>query len=387
MDLSVPLPAGHPGDLRVVFRPGRLTNVGDISISTGGAVANTGLVLRKLGLDPLFMARIGDDPLGRIVLDILAHHGDTTGVRVDRSSSTSYSVILASPGVDRIILHDPGANDDFTASDVDLDIVRKHRLFHFGYPPLMNAMSRNRGLELRRLFAGVSAAGVVTSLDMSLPDPGHASGRRDWRGILGRVLPFVDIFAPSLDEALFVLRERPFGSRGRSTLRRPGPPPAFFRRLADRFLGMGCAVVLIKAGSDGMFLRSADVSRVEPVAALSGREAVEWAGRELLAPAFPIRKIVNTTGAGDASLGGFLAGLMRGFGPERALAAAVAVGAQSLRGPDASSGIGTWAETLALLKVDRGRPRPPWRNAATDEGVVLRGPTDRDQARDPRGGR
>jgi len=379
LDLSVPLPAGEPKDIKSVFVPGRLTNVGNISISPGGAVANTGIVLRKLGMRPLFMARIGEDPLGRIVLDILSRHGDTKGVRVSRASSTSYSVIMASPGVDRIILHDPGANDDFGVADVDLGFVRDCRLFHFGYPPLMKTMSRNRGRELRQLFAAVSAEGIVTSLDISLPDPDHPSGRLDWAGILARTLPFVDVFAPSLDEALYVLNERSLVLRYRNGDRRRSLQGlSFYRRLADRFLAMGCGVVLLKAGAAGIYLRSGGFSRIERIADLTGRADGDWACREIMAPALRMRKIVNTTGAGDASLGGFLAALMRQRGPEQALRAAVAVGAQSLRGPDASRGVGTWSETMAILKDNPGHGR---------RQPVLHGSMDRRTGPDVRGGR
>jgi sugar/nucleoside kinase (ribokinase family) len=250
-------------------------------------------------------------------------------------------------------------------------------------------MSKNRGRELRQLFASISAAGVVTSLDMSLPDPDHASGRLDWAGILARTLPFVDVFAPSLDEALYFLGDRTLVPGRPGAVRLGGPPPmSSYRRVAERFLAMGCAAVLLKAGSEGIYLRSGGFARVKRIAALTGRDAGEWAYRDLMAPALRVRKIVNTTGAGDASLGGFLASLLRRRGAEQALEAAVAVGAQSLQGPDASSGVMSWSQTTALLKGGRRgvQRRPLTRDASARDTGIHHGSEDLQIPRDLLGG-
>jgi sugar/nucleoside kinase (ribokinase family) len=79
-----------------------------------------------------------------------------------------------------------------------------------------------------------------------------------------------------------------------------------------------------------------------------------WAGRELWAPCFWV-EVVGTTGAGDATIAGFLAGLLRGLGPAEALTAAVAVGACNVEAADALSGVRPWDETLR--RVAAGWPR------------------------------
>ena len=60
--------------LETVFTPGRLTEVGPVTFSTGGAVSNTGLALHKLGISTQLMGKIGDDIFGRTVQQILAAH-------------------------------------------------------------------------------------------------------------------------------------------------------------------------------------------------------------------------------------------------------------------------------------------------------------------------
>ena len=54
--------------------PGRLYEVGAPTIGTGGAVSNTGVSLRKLGIPTLLMGKVGDDSFGHSVLEVLSSH-------------------------------------------------------------------------------------------------------------------------------------------------------------------------------------------------------------------------------------------------------------------------------------------------------------------------
>jgi hypothetical protein len=64
---------------------------------------------------------------------------------------------------------------------------------------------------------------------------------------------------------------------------------------------------------------------------------------------------VGTTGAGDATVAGFLGGLLRNLAPEAVVTAAVAVGACNVEASDALSGIRPWEETMARVRA--GWPR------------------------------
>ena len=188
--------------LSALLRPGKLVEVGDATLSTGGAVANTGLALNILGVRTQLMGKVGDDALGRVVRDIVSGRDPrlADGMVVDATAGTSYTVIISPPGVDRIFFHSPGANNTFGPGDVRYDIVEQVRLFHFGYPPLMRRTYRHEGSELVEIFRRVRALGVTTSLDMALPDPASDAGHADWPAILRNVLPFVDVFLPSIEE-------------------------------------------------------------------------------------------------------------------------------------------------------------------------------------------
>ncbi len=83
---------------------------------------------------------------------------------------------------------------------------------------------------------------------------------------------------------------------------------------------------------------------------------------------FQAARVAGTTGAGDATIAGFLASISRGGSAEEALTMAVAVGACCVEEPDATSGIRPWDETIE-------RVRAGWRRAPSTvpEGGWSRG--------------
>lgn len=300
------------------FEPGRLVEAGPATLSTGGAVSNTGLALAKLGIATRLVGKVGDDHFGRTVREILdGHHpGLGSDMAVVRGEPTSYTVVLNLAGHDRMFLHCPGSNDTFTAADVSDEALEGARLFHFGYPPLMARMYADGSAELERLFARAKGKGLMTSLDLSLPDAESPSGRADWGSILRRVLPYVDIFMPSYDELRFMLGE--------------GSIP----ELADRARALGCGMVGVKAGAEGLFLRTGE--------------------RSLHVPCFRV-EVVGTTGAGDATIAGFLMAILRGMSLDDAATAAVAVGACCCESADAVSGVQSWEDTKRRIDAGWGR--------------------------------
>jgi sugar/nucleoside kinase (ribokinase family) len=182
--------------LQELFRPGTLIDMKRVDLSPGAAVFNTATGLAKLGVPTALSAKVGDDALAEIPRVKLAPLADSTGVRPIGRARTSYTVIIAPPGTDRVFLHDTGANDEFTAADVDYEALDAVRLFHFGYPPAMWRMYLNGGEELERLLRLANERGVTVSLAPSVFAEGSESGRAPWTRVLERALPYVDVFLP-----------------------------------------------------------------------------------------------------------------------------------------------------------------------------------------------
>ena len=353
LDLIPDLSRVEGASLSALLRPGQLVEVGAASIATGGAVSNTGLALHKLGIRTRLMGKIGDDMLGRVVLQVVEAHGPglSDGMVVDPATDTSYTVIINLPGIDRMFLHAPAANSSFGAADMRYDAVAQARLFHFGYPPLMRRTFANDGAELVEIFRRVHASGVTTSLDMALPDPASEAGSVDWLRILTNVMPLVDVFLPSVEELLFMAR-RP---RYDALLQQAGAGSLLalvtadlLTDLSDELLAMGGRVVGIKLGDRGLYLRTADQAKLMEMGAAAPADLRDWADRELWIPCFEAH-LVGTTGAGDATIAGFLAGLLRRLSVKETVRMAVAVGACNVEAADALSGLRSWDETVARV--------------------------------------
>ena len=342
------------------FAPGALTEIGPADMSTGGAVANTGLALHRLGVPVRLMGKVGDDLLGRAVLEALRSHDAALadGMIVAAGEATSYSIVISPPGVDRSFLHCPGANDTFVAGDVRDDELGAAQLLHFGYPPLMRRMYLDTGAELQRLLARARGAGPATSLDLCRPDPLSDAGRVDWRLLLERTLPLVDVFAPSLDELLFMLDPAAHGRLPAGAAPAETIGGGRLAALAGQLLDWGATVVAIKLGDRGLYVRtSAAPGPIGRFCARLGLNAAAWRDREVLSPCFQPRRIAGTTGAGDCTIAGLLAALCRGEEPVTAATSATAVGACSVEAPDATSGVPRWEEVAARLQA--GWPRLP----------------------------
>ena len=353
LDLIPDLSPLGEASLAALLRPGQLLEVGPLAVSTGGSVSNTGQALHILGMRTRLMGKLGDDPLGALVRQVVNARGEglADGMIIDPEAATSYTVIVSPPGTDRIFLHAPAANHTFGADDVRYDVVAQARLFHFGYPPLMRRFYADGGTELVTMFRRVRELGVTTSLDMALPDPASHAGRADWRAILTDVLPWVDVFLPSIEEILFMLRPDTYEALmeqagGESLL--PWVTPALLSDVSAELVAMGGRVVGLKLGDRGLYLRTAEAATLAAMGAAAPADAADWAGRELWAPCFQAQ-VVGTTGAGDATIAGFLAALLRGLGVKEAVRMAVGVGACNVEAADAVGGLRSWEATVERI--------------------------------------
>ncbi|NDJ59983.1 MAG: carbohydrate kinase family protein [Chloroflexi bacterium] len=334
--------------LSALSLPGRLYEVGPLAYASGGAVSNSGLALHRLGVDVRLMANVGADIFGKAIISSFEERDPSLSqfISVREDQATSYTVVLSPENVDRIFLHCTATNAAFNSNDVNYDLVAQTKIFHFGYPPIMPAMIENDGDELARMFKLAHATGAVTSLDTSVPDPQGLSGRVDWHKIMARTLPSVDIFVPSIEEIMFMLRRSDYDAWEPDIL---GHLTAeYLTEFADALLAQGPAMVGFKLGELGIFLRTASHERLAKLQRVPVNET--WAAVRLWHPAFKV-EVAGTTGAGDAAYAGLLAGILKGLPPQEAIRWACAVGACNVEAPDATSGIRTWTETQERLRA------------------------------------
>lgn len=387
LDISPDLSGlAKPVRLAEVFAPTRLTSIGQAALSTGGAVSNTGLALRRLGVRVGLMGKCGADLFGKAVLELLEREapGSTAAMALVKDEPTSYTIVLSPPGIDRFFLHCKGANDSFGFKDLKLATIRQARLFHFGYPTLMKQTLANNGRELIKIFKTVHDLGVTTCLDLSLPDPNSPEGRLNWPKLLPRLLPHVDVFVPSVEELTFIMSP----ARFKKLLRRSKGGDLLddldmdlVMQLAGQCLRMGTKVMLVKCGRLGIYARSAPSSQIEQMGkACPAKRIKDWGEREIFEPSFLVKKVISALGAGDCAVAGFLAGLLRGVSLADALRYSTAVGAQNVRVLDAVSGTKSWRQTTGQIRNRPAKTRLQldstfWRWIARDRHYL--GPHDR----------
>jgi len=342
----------HLSDILI---PGKLINVGNAQMSVGGVVSNTGVSLSVLGIKTSLTAKLGDDVLGGIILSELEKTKADVKISTVPGESTSYTIVLNIPGFDRIFLHNPGANDTYTADDVDFSMVANSKLFHFGYPTLMKTMYENEGTELSRLFRMAKETGVITSMDMALPDAASPAGKVDYLTILKKTLPYVDVYVPSLEETILMLDRAEYDklikkADGEDLIKIVDLN--ILPKLGTMLCNMGVKVLVIKCGAKGYYVKTSSREAILSI----GLDADNFADRELFEETFHVEHIKSTTGAGDVSIAAFLASLVRGYSVEDCARLACATASLTIAESDVLSGIRPLPQTLEIVQNwDRDR--------------------------------
>jgi sugar/nucleoside kinase (ribokinase family) len=358
------IPSIHTGaeDGGFEFVPGKLEEIGTTSFAPGGAVANTGLAMNKLGIRTALSGLTGNDSFGIALKDILEKScGDKDMLRLIKTApdlSTAHTFILNPPGQDRMFLVHSGANAEYSSKDINAADMEGAKLLHYGYPPLLPASFPGNGADTLKMFKTAKAKGLCTSLDTCVPDPAKEAGKIDWRAWLENVLPAVDIFLPSLEELLFITRGE-FSEDLSGNNRRVDTATLY--SLSGELLDMGGAVIVIKMGANGIYVRtSSDRNRI---AAANISNVNEWVGRELIAPCRKVN-VKGTCGAGDCTIGGFLAGILKGRSLPECASIACASGSCCVEQPDAFSGLLDFNSLHERIKsgweIEKDQLGPDW---------------------------
>ncbi|MFP4162504.1 MAG: carbohydrate kinase family protein [Chitinispirillaceae bacterium] len=360
LDITPRIPSHGARKIDNVLSPGKLLTLDGVTFTAGGVAGNTGLALLALGAETDIRAICGKDLFGDALSGIFASHGAANCLSKHSGLTTSFTIVLSAAGFDRIFLHESGANDFFTADDINYDRLSPGDIFHFGYPTIMKEMRRGGGEELVRMFSKAKKRGTLTSMDLTLPDSESEAGGCDWKQILENVLPYVDFFTPSYEEILFMLdrdgygrfRQMPFRSDPLENLDTDS-----LCALGGGILQLGARTALIKCGIRGMYLKTA-----EDVGSINYKSVYQWSNRELFCPSFKVDRVVSATGAGDSAIAGFLMSVMKGEPPEFALRTAAAVGARSVKAADSFSAVGCFEDVQKFSQTADLKKCPPLGN-------------------------
>jgi sugar/nucleoside kinase (ribokinase family) len=348
IDITPVFPEGKVRKLSEVMIPGKTINTEQAVVNTGGAVANTGLAMKLFGAEVKLIGKTGTDEMGQMICNVMKKYDADQDIVVSDDAGSSYTIVLAPPGIDRMFLHAPGVNDTFCSADVSDEAMEGVDLLHFGYPSLMRKMFLNGGEELITLFSRAKEKGLVTSLDFSAIDPGSEAGSVDWRSILQEVMPYVDFFVPSLEELGYMMDPALYDEWQRKadggSIENVVTVEHDVRPLADQLLDWGAKGLLIKCGAPGIYYRTADREKMQGVCDRLGLSAEEWAEKEGFEPSFVPKCVRSATGAGDTSIAAFLTSILRGNSLTKSVCMATAAGASCVEAYDALSGLSSFED-------------------------------------------
>lgn len=233
----------------------------------GGASANVAVCIARLGGNCGFIGRLGDDDAGRFLKNVLQEEGaDVAQLRLDETLTSAVLIVNLTPGGERSFTYlvRPSA-DTFVTTD-DLPVFQPGEWFYFSSIGLTDSPAREACLEGARRMR---AAGGHVMFDVNLRES-------MWRDVseipalIAQSVALATICKVSADE-----------------LCRLGNVSRW--QDARYFLqALGCDTVVISLGEEGAYLVCPDGERHFPA---------------------PHVTVVDTTGAGDAFVGGLLSSL------------------------------------------------------------------------------
>jgi len=322
-----------------VLVPGKMINMGKCVVVGGGPVTNAGVSIRRLGVKTELIGKIGDDDFGQQILRWYEEHeGHFKGIKMVKGESTSYTIAICIPGIDRFYLHHCGANDTFAYDDMSFDIVERSKLMLFGYPPWMEKLYENTGAELTRILKKTRELGTTIALDLSIPDVSGYGDKIDWLAILKNWVPLSDIMVPSAEELFYFLYKNQFLEKKAKL----GPKEGVLdhitveevSRMGNDLLEMGAGIAMVKCGHRGLYVRTAGQERLAKFGAAGCLDMENWANRELWFPVYEEEKFVGALGSGDSAIAGFLSAFVWNHSIESCLRYANAAGSMNVTVPD-----------------------------------------------------
>ena len=137
----------------------------------GGAPCNVLAMLSKLGKKTAFIGKVGDDMFGRQLSDAVKSVGICTdGLVMDKNVPTTLAFVHTLAGGERefSFIRNPGADMMLTKAEVNTDIIRDSKIFHFG-----TLSSTHEGVREATRFAIDAAieSGALLSFDPNLREP------------------------------------------------------------------------------------------------------------------------------------------------------------------------------------------------------------------------
>lgn len=260
------------GELLIDFTPAGISSSGMrlFEQNPGGAPANVLCTLSKFGVSTSFVGKVGKDIHGEFLKQTLVNNGvDISNLVFDEDSFTTLAFVeLAKNGQrDFSFSRKPGADTRLRTDDINMDLLKNCKIFHFGSLSLTNEPARTATLTAVK---SAKDANAIISYDPNFREPLWES-KDAAKERIRSVLPLVDIIKISNEEMELVT--------GQKTL----------EAAAESLLCFGISCIVITLGAKGAYAKT------------------KFNSVQITAPSI---KVTDSTGAGDVFWGSFLFGIL-----------------------------------------------------------------------------
>jgi sugar/nucleoside kinase (ribokinase family) len=273
----------------------RLATFKEVEHNVGGCAVNTGVNLVRLTQGRLKVAIVGcvgcDGPADFVRQRLAEERLDVGAVVQTGEAATSYTFVMIGSHGRRRYFHLPGANAFLRDSDVPDHLLDRSRILHIGGALLLPMLD---GEPSATLLRRAKDRGVVTFMDTAY------NPNTDSRILIEPCARHLDVFIPSLEEAELIT--------GKTT---PG-------EILDSLSEFRIPLLGVKLGADGCLIRSQGQTRHYRAYSVG---------------------LVDSTGAGDAFMAGFIYATIREWPIDRRARFANAVAAHCIGSVGCSNGI------------------------------------------------
>jgi sugar/nucleoside kinase (ribokinase family) len=265
--------------------------INSITVQPGGDAFNNAMDLTTLGHSVAYVGRIGNDAIGSYLLEAGINAGINMEHVVVSKNPHGKMDILVNQNGDRAFLYYPGTSAEFCFEDIDLELLKQVKIVQIGstfHLPKFDGEGTSLLLKCAKEY------GCLTTMDVTT----DFSGR--WNEVIEPAYPNLDYFFPSIEQA-----EKIAGT---------SDPHLISQFLLKR----GVKHVCIKLGSKGCYYEDPTI--------------------RFFCSCYQVR-VVETTGAGDAFVSGFISSLLHGRGAEDCVRFATACSAFAIQSIGATAGL------------------------------------------------
>lgn len=274
-----------------------------VEMEIGGDAANEAITLAHLGVDVQLMSGVAEDGAGSFIKERIRQAGISPDqlIPLPEGVASALNVILVQPDGERNFINTGAPAEGWKPDLTKLSGAKIVSLASFGLPPFTDSDTCLKVASEAKGQGKLVCADMVHTQACTLE-------------MIRPALAFVDYFFPNEEEARAMT--------GRDSL----------DEIADTFLKCGVGHVIIKLGRRGCFIKSPQF--------------------RAMVPAYECGTVVDTTGAGDNFLAGFISELLQGKSVSECCRFACAVAAVSIQTQGATTGVSSREQVeQAILRM------------------------------------